>query len=119
MSYETFSELLDWQWRGYDANHRNRHNLLIHIIAVPLFWIGAVNFVVPLVFAGLIHALGGAILMGVALFLQAKGHEMEARPPEPFRDARDFARRLLAEQFVTFPRFVLTGGWWRNFNAAG
>jgi hypothetical protein len=116
---QSFTELLDWQWRSYPANHRNRHNLLIHLCAVPLFWIGFVNFVVPLVFAGLVHALGGAILMGVSLFLQHKGHEMEARPPEPFRDLRDFARRLLAEQFVTFPRFVLSGGWWRNFNAVG
>lgn len=115
----TFSELLDWQWRNYDANHRNRNNLLIHIVAVPLFWIGALNFVVPLVFAGLIHALGGAILMALSLFLQSKGHELEARAPEPFSDARDFVRRLVAEQFVTFPRFVVSGGWWRNFNAAG
>jgi len=113
----TFSELLDWQWRNYDANHRNRDNLLIHIVAVPLFWIGAVNFVVPLVFAGLLHALGGAVLMGVSLFLQGKGHDMEANPPLPFKDWREFVRRVVAEQFVTFPRFVFSGGWLRNFQA--
>ena len=116
---QTFSELLDWQWQGYADNHRNRNNLLIHIVAVPLFWIGALNFVVPLVFAGLIHALGGALLMGLSLFIQGKGHEMEDQPPAPFKDAREFVRRVIAEQFVTFPRFVLSGGWWRNFNAAG
>jgi hypothetical protein len=44
---------------------------------------------------------------------------MEANPPAPFKDAREFVRRVVAEQFVTFPRFVLSGGWWRNFNAAG
>jgi len=115
----SFSELLEWQWSHYDANHRNRNNLLIKIVAVPLFWIGAVNFVVPLVFAGLVHALGGAILMAASLFLQAKGQEMESKPAEPSDSARDFVRRVLAEQFVTFPRFVISGGWWRNFNAAG
>jgi phage terminase small subunit len=115
----SFSELLEWQWSRYAANHRNRNNLLIHLVTVPLFWIGAVNFVVPLVFAGLVHALGGAILMAVALFVQAKGNELESRTPEPFKDARDYVRRVLAEQFVTFPRFVISGGWWRNFNAAG
>lgn len=114
----SFSELLEWQWSRYDASHRNRNNLLIKIVVVPLFWIGAVNFVVPLVFAGLVHALGGAILMAASLFLQAKGQEMEGRPPEPSGDARDFVRRVVAEQFVTFPRFVLSGGWWRNLKAA-
>jgi hypothetical protein len=115
---KSFSELLDWQWSRYEANHRNRNNLLIHIICVPLFWIGALNFVVPLLFAGLLHALGGVILMSLSLFLQGKGHEMEANAPEPFQSAREYVRRVVAEQFVTFPRFVLSGGWWKNFNAA-
>lgn len=115
---QTFSELLDWQRRIYPANHRSRNNLLIHIVAVPVFWIGALNFVVPLVFAGLLHALGGALIMGISLFAQGKGHEMEDQPPEPFKDARDFLRRVIAEQFVTFPRFVLSGGWYQNLKAA-
>src|SRR5262247_211632 len=34
MSVEKF---LQWQWKGYSAAHRNRTNLLIHIVAVPLF----------------------------------------------------------------------------------
>ncbi|MBL6751151.1 MAG: terminase [Nevskia sp.] len=115
----TYSELLDWQWRNYAAGHRNRRNLLIHILAVPLFWVGAVNFVVPLVFAGLVHALGGALAMGLSLFLQGRGHALEEQAPEPFQDLRDLLRRILAEQFVTFPRFVLSGGWYRNFSGDG
>ena len=67
MTTQTFSELLDWQWSHYPENHRNRTNLLIHIVAVPLFWVGAINFVFPLVFLGLIHALGGAVLMALSL----------------------------------------------------
>lgn len=115
---QTYSELLDWQWRSYADAHRNRKNLLIHILAVPLFWLGAIYFVVPLVFAGLLYSLGGLLLMGLALFLQGRGHALEAQPPAPFRDLRDFVRRILAEQFVTFPRFVLSGGWYRNLSNA-
>ena len=29
--------LLAWQWSDYVAKHRDRENLLIHIVAVPLF----------------------------------------------------------------------------------
>ena len=29
--------LLAWQWSDYVAKHRDRSNLLIHIVAVPLF----------------------------------------------------------------------------------
>ena len=118
MTTQTFSELLDWQWSHYPENHRNRTNLLIHIVAVPLFWVGAINFVFPLVFLGLIHALGGAVLMALSLFAQGKGHEMEQNPPLPFASVRDYVRRVLAEQFVTFPRYVLSGGWWRAYHAA-
>jgi uncharacterized membrane protein YGL010W len=114
----SFSELLQWQWSRYDAGHRNRSNLLIHIVAVPMFWLGAADFLIPLVFAGLVYALGGFILMALSLFLQSKGHEMEGKAPEPVGSAREWVRRVLAEQFVTFPRFVISGGWWRNFNAA-
>jgi hypothetical protein len=115
---QSYSELLDRQWRHYAAGQRNRRNLLIHLLTVPLFWIGAIEFVVPLVFAGLLYALGGAVLMALALFLQAHGNALEAQPREPCRDLRECVRRTLAEQFVTFPRFVLSGGWYRNYNSA-
>ncbi|MCH3159141.1 DUF962 domain-containing protein, partial [Listeria monocytogenes] len=34
--------LLAWQWRGYAANHRNPTNLVLHLIAVPLFIVAAI-----------------------------------------------------------------------------
>lgn len=115
----TFSELLEWQWRDYSDKHRNRSSLIIHIIAVPLFWIGAVNALSALLFMGLLHALGGVILMALSLFAQGKGHEQETLQPTPFEDPWDFVRRVFAEQFVTFPRFVLSGGWYENFRKTG
>jgi len=33
-------QLLRWQWSDYAAKHRSRANLLIHIVAVPLFQVG-------------------------------------------------------------------------------
>ena len=29
-----------WQWRGYHHNHRHPANLVLHLIAVPLFILG-------------------------------------------------------------------------------
>lgn len=114
----TFDALLQAQWSDYPERHRDRVNLLIHIVAVPLFWIGAINAVSALLFVGLIHALGGVALMAVSLFAQGLGHDREAIQPDPFAGAWDFVRRIAAEQFVTFPRFVISGSWWRNLNAA-
>lgn len=114
----TIDALLQAQWSDYPERHRDRVNLLIHIVAVPLFWIGAINAVSALLFAGLIHALGGVALMAVSLFAQGLGHDREAIQPDPFAGACDFVRRIAAEQFVTFPRFVISGTWWRNLNAA-
>lgn len=109
----TFSELLEWQWSDYADKHRNHNNQLIHIVAVPLFWFGALEFVTAFLFRGAFFSLGGLVLMGVSVFLQGKGHEMEQAEPAPFKGVMDFVQRILAEQFVTFPRFVLTGGWWK------
>ena len=32
--------LLAWQWSDYPAKHRDRVNLLLHVVAVPLFLVG-------------------------------------------------------------------------------
>ncbi len=114
----SFEALLQTQWSDYAERHRDRVNLLIHIVAVPVFWLGTLNAVSALLFAGLFHSLGGLVLMAVALFAQGLGHDREAIQPEPFTSAWELVQRLAAEQFVTFPRFVISGGWWRNLNAS-
>jgi phage terminase small subunit len=50
-----------------------------------------------------------------SLALQGRGHKLEASQPEPFSDRKDAIGRLLVEQFITFPRFLLSGRWWRNW----
>jgi hypothetical protein len=58
-------------------------------------------------------ALGvaGAVSMLVSLVLQGRGHKLEPETPAPFEGALDFPARFLTEQFVTFPRYVVSGGW--------
>ena len=46
--------LLAWQWSDYVAKHRDRGNLLIHIVAVPLFQLA----MLALLYAVLSRAIG-------------------------------------------------------------
>ena len=106
-------ELLAWQWAGYPRFHASRANLLVHMGAVPLFLAGNVICVAGLLkLAPMLMVIGG-IAMGVGLALQGKGHKLERVPPEPFTGPANAIARLLLEQWVTFPRFVLSGGWRR------
>lgn len=115
MSIERF---LQWQWSGYSVAHRNRTNLLIHIVAVPLFMLATLLAVYSLIMFSLPTLAGATLCFLVSLILQGRGHKLEATAPEPFKGGLDFILRLFAEQWITFPRFVLTGGWFENLSNA-
>jgi len=103
--------LLQWQWNGYPKYHQARANLLIHIVAVPLFLIGTLALVGAMAKVS-ISPLGVAVsCIVVAVVLQGRGHRMEPFQPEPFSGPVNFIARLFLEQCVTFPRFVLSGKW--------
>ena len=102
-----------WQWRGYHHNHRHPTNLVLHLIAVPLFILGALLVLSGLFSLDITQLAVGVIALIAGLAMQRQGHRLEAEQPEPFSDRQDALKRLLTEQFVTFPRFVLSGGWWR------
>ncbi len=108
--------IINWQWKTYDRNHRNRFNLLIHFVAVPLFIAGALYATRALFSQQWLAAGVGLICMIVGFALQAIGHKREAEKPIPFEGPLDFIGRIFIEQFITFPRFVLTGGWVRNLS---
>jgi uncharacterized membrane protein YGL010W len=110
--------LLDWQWSDYSAKHRNRTNLLLHIFVVPLF--DAAMFILVFALISWLFVLAGLALacMLFSMILQGRGHKFEKESPAPFAGALDFPTRFLAEQWITFPRFVLSGSWYRNFNQA-
>lgn len=111
--------LLRWQWEGYPRYHRWRANLVLHIVAVPLFLAGNVLLVVALARAWWIAALCAAAAMVLSVALQGRGHGREPVPPEPFTGPLNAVARIVLEQWVTFPRFVLSGGWARALRGAG
>jgi hypothetical protein len=87
---------------------------------VPLFWVGTIGLIATVVAGG---SLGGvafaAACLLVSLALQGRGHKVEENPPEPFAGPANAVARIVLEQWVTFPRFVLSGGWLRALRAGG
>jgi len=97
----------------YPHFHKNRENLLLHIVMVPVFEVGVV-------YAPLAAVQGRWLAAGLALLLplgsiaaQGAGHKREPNPPLPFDGLGDFVKRIFAEQFFKFPMFVLSGAWFR------
>ncbi|MBB2916688.1 terminase [Cupriavidus alkaliphilus] len=111
--------LLRWQWRGYARNHQDPRNLLLHIVAVPMFMAGTVLGLYGLLRLNLPAIALGLVCMGMSMALQGRGHRLEAHAPEPFAGPADIAGRILAEQWITFPRYVLSGQWWRALAGRG
>jgi len=119
----TLAELLDKQWSDYSGRHRNKVNLMIHIVTVPLVWIAGIQTFGALMLmligvGGLKVLVWAVVLIAIALFAQSYGNKMEEIKPALFTSIKDFAMNAAAEQFVTFPRFVLSGGWLRNLQTA-
>jgi hypothetical protein len=107
------SELLRWQWEGYPRYHRSRLNLLLHIVVVPLFLVGNVALLVAFVQLSWPLGIVALVAMVFSVALQGRGHRQEPVPPEPFTSPVNAVSRIFLEQWVTFPRFVLSGGWLR------
>lgn len=106
--------LLNWQWLGYSRNHRDRLNLVLHIVAVPAF-VAGILAMLSLASKGFFAGAAVAFVFAAAAFaVQGIGHKREAQAPVPFDGPGDFVARVFAEQFITFPRFVLSGNWMRN-----
>ena len=43
-------DVYNWQWKGYARAHRDRVNLLVHLVTVPLFWLGVLLAVSAIAF---------------------------------------------------------------------
>jgi uncharacterized membrane protein YGL010W len=111
-------DLLAWQWANYPTAHVDRRNLLIHLVTGPLFLFGTVLAVVDLFIAPWLVLVGlGAMI--IAVVLQGRGHKLERSAPLPFAGPLDVVARLFVEQWVTFPRFVISGGFARAWRSAG
>jgi hypothetical protein len=108
--------MLAWQWALYPEGHADRRNLLVHVLTVPFFLAGTVALLVSPVL-GPVWAACGLAGMVVAIGSQGRGHKRERVAPAPFRGPLDVVARLFVEQWVTFPRFVLSGAFaraWRS-----
>ncbi len=101
--------LIAWQWAIYASGHTTRANLLIHILTVPMFQLGTLTLLVLVAMASP-YAVGGGAMMVGAMAAQGRGHAGEPQPPVRFRGPLDVIARIMAEQWIAFPRFVLTGG---------
>lgn len=111
---EDTTSLFERQLSQYPNAHRRRGNLVAHILTVPLFIAGSVAVAFAWLWPWL---LLGVVAMALALAAQGRGHAGESTPPAPFRGPLDFVVRIFVEQWVTFPRFVASGGFaraWRG-----
>jgi len=108
--------LLKWQWSLYPGAHRDRRNLALHAATAPIFLAGTCALVAsPLLGVG--AAVGGLGAMVATIAVQGRGHKLEALAPSPFLGPADVVKRFFAEQWITFPRYVLSGGFaraWRD-----
>jgi hypothetical protein len=106
-------KLIQWQWEGYTEFHCSKLNLLVHIVLVPCFICANLYLIYSLINGYYLFALFSSAGMGLSIGLQGVGHKREAQPSIPFTGAFNAVSRLLVEQWISFPRFVLSGGWWR------
>ena len=109
----TISELLIWQRSGYPRYHASRANLLLHVVVVPMFLLGNVGLLVALLERSLLLGIAALVAMIVSVALQGAGHRREQVPSEPFTSRGNAVSRILLEQWITFPGFVISGGWLR------
>lgn len=101
-------DLLSWQWTNYPDNHVDGANLALHVLTVPLFMAGTVALVTAW-WTAWWAAPAGLLAMVLAVAAQGRGHAREKSPPIPFQGPLDAVSRIFVEQWVTFPRYVLSG----------
>ncbi|WP_103668494.1 Mpo1-like protein [Pseudanabaena sp. BC1403] len=104
-------KLLQWQWNGYLRYHKSKRNLLLHIIFVPLFLAANLGLLLALFNVSLSACVLCIVFMTLSIVLQGKGHSIEENSAEPFSSPLNAIVRIFLEQWITFPRFVLTGYW--------
>ncbi len=104
--------LLEWQRDGYREYHRNRSTLWVHLFAVPAFIVATLSLVLSLVTVSWVSAVSALVGMALSFFVQGLTHRREPTPSIPFDGVGDAISRIFAEQFITFPRFLVSGRWW-------
>lgn len=114
----TLVQLVKRQRLDYARTHRSRHNLLVHLVAVPAFVAANTALVATLLLGIWIAAALSLAVIVASLAWQGRCHRAEQERPEPFAGPMETVVRILLEQWVTFPRFALSGNWARAFREA-
>lgn len=110
--------LFRWQWSLYPGSHRDRRNLALHAATQPLFVAGTCAILAaPL--AGPGAAAAGVLAIAAVMGVQLRGHKLEGAAPATFRGPADVVARFFAEQWISFPRYVLSGKFAEAWRAAG
>jgi hypothetical protein len=117
MSDERPGGLLAWQYQGYPEFHADRTSLVLHVVTVPIFQMGTLLLSAPL-WGPWWFALVGLAMMAGAMATQGRGHAREKNPPVPFAGPLDVVGRIFLEQWINFPRFVLSGGFGRAWRGS-
>jgi hypothetical protein len=97
----------------YPRFHRDRVNLAIHVVMVPVFVVCVLGALGSLATGAWLPAAALAAGPVVSLAAQGIGHKREPNPPLPFAGPGDFLKRIFVEQFYRFPGFLLSGRWLR------
>src|SRR4051812_14690791 len=100
----SLGELTAWAWRETPPVHSSTGNLLIHIVAVPMFVLGHALLIAAFAASWWLLPAGASCVVA-SLALQRVGHSIEPQAVHPFQGPRDFVRRLYVEQFCNFWRF--------------
>jgi len=99
--------------QDYPRFHKNKMNLLLHIVMVPVFVVGVVYALWAALQGRWLAAVLALLLPLVSIAIQGAGHKKEPNPPLPFEGPGDFVKRIFSEQFYRFPKFVFSGEWLR------
>ncbi len=87
----TLIETVRTQLSDYPRVHRARANLLLHVVAIPLFWLGAGAAIGAFVSISWRFVALAAVLISVSIGLQAVGHAREREKARPFSGFGNFA----------------------------
>jgi len=104
--------LLAWQWTHYPEFHGDRRNLVLHVLTVPLFQLGTLLLTAPLWGTWWLALVGLGLMLG-AVAVQGRGHALERNPPVPFASRGEAVGRIVLEQWINFPRYLISGGFLR------
>ncbi|HEY0393773.1 MAG TPA: Mpo1-like protein [Candidatus Elarobacter sp.] len=72
------------QFGDYPRVHADRRNLMIHVVAVPVFDVAILGAVASLAMRSWVGAVAGVAVAAAAFAAEGRGHGLEAERPIPF-----------------------------------